>query len=262
MASMYYLILKDFMSVNISFIMKLGTGLSIMISKRNPSLFTTFALLSCGYVMSSYKEIRSNVLHTLNRARFTVSVESFLSTGVMDAFENSQFERGKFKGKHFQFALENHRPIVLGTSLFISNMHIQNPFTEGIHTWFCFTIVEIGRPRFKDAFQDPNSYLTLEPIFEQERYIVTYQSKSDDILKAAFHAHVLLHIICSSNQNSPKSRIRDHDLSVVSPKFGDLKSHIAESYKMVLALYGPFKNKAKEQGWVMSKSLLNPGRAR
>lgn len=37
---------------------KLGTGLSILISKRNPSLVTTFTLLSCGYVLSSYKEVR------------------------------------------------------------------------------------------------------------------------------------------------------------------------------------------------------------
>uniref|UniRef100_A0A6N2K7D4 Protein root UVB sensitive 6 n=1 Tax=Salix viminalis TaxID=40686 RepID=A0A6N2K7D4_SALVM len=34
----------------------MGTGLSIMISKRNPSLVTTFAFLSCGYVFSSYQE--------------------------------------------------------------------------------------------------------------------------------------------------------------------------------------------------------------
>ncbi|KAI3780476.1 hypothetical protein L2E82_10457 [Cichorium intybus] len=35
---------------------KLGTGLSIIIAKRNPSVFTTFALLSCGYLYSSYRE--------------------------------------------------------------------------------------------------------------------------------------------------------------------------------------------------------------
>ncbi|KAL6552286.1 Protein root UVB sensitive 6 [Orobanche hederae] len=217
----------------------LGTGLSIMISKKNPSLFATFALLSCGYVMSSYKEVRSVVLRTLNRARFTVAVESFLSTGQVPSLQE-----GNLKEHIFCLPWKNHRPIVLG-------------------------------PRFKDAFQDPNSYLTLEPIFEKERYVVTYnpskgriyalfrdQAKSDDILKATFHAHVLLHIICSSNQNSPNSRKQEHDLSAVLPTLGDLQSHIAESYKMVSALYGPFKNKAKEQGWVMSESLLNPGRAR
>ncbi|KAI3445542.1 hypothetical protein Pfo_002207 [Paulownia fortunei] len=217
----------------------LGTGLSIMIAKRNPSLFTTFALLSCGYVMSSYQEVKSVVLHTLNRARFTVAVESFLKTGQVPCLQE-----GNSMENIFSPPWRKHRPIVLG-------------------------------PRFKDAFQDPNSYLALEPIFEKERYIVTYnplkgniyalfkdQAKSDDILKAAFHAHVLLHIICSSNENRPSSRKREHDLSAVLPTLGDFQSHIAESYKMVSALYGPFKNKAKEQGWVMSESLLNPGRAR
>lgn len=92
-------------------LLKLGTGLSILIAKRNPSLVTTFALLSCGYLMSSYQEVslslslslingsiqleffnrlwcincifqvKSVVLHTLNRARFIVAVESFLKTG-------------------------------------------------------------------------------------------------------------------------------------------------------------------------------------
>ncbi|KAL7243093.1 hypothetical protein ACSBR1_015495 [Camellia fascicularis] len=101
-------------------------------------------------------------------------------------------------------------------------------------------------PRFKDAFQDPNSYLAIEPIFEKERYIVTNnpskgniyallkdQAKSDDILKAAFHAHVFMR------------SITDH--SVFMRSITDLQSHITESCKMVSALYGPFKSKATEQ---------------
>jgi hypothetical protein len=40
--------------------MKLGTGLSIFITKRNPSLVTSFALLSCGYLLSSYHEVHFN----------------------------------------------------------------------------------------------------------------------------------------------------------------------------------------------------------
>ncbi|KAK1372340.1 hypothetical protein POM88_028533 [Heracleum sosnowskyi] len=62
----------------------LGTGMSIMIAKRNPSLVTTFALLSCGYVFSSYQEVKAVVLHTLNRARFIVAVDSFLKTVQVD----------------------------------------------------------------------------------------------------------------------------------------------------------------------------------
>ncbi|KAL3538460.1 hypothetical protein ACH5RR_001826 [Cinchona calisaya] len=217
----------------------LGTGLSIVIAKRNPSLVTTFALFSCGYLMSSYQEVKSVVLHTLNCARFTVAVESFLKTGRVPTLQE-----GNGMENIFSFPWSKHRPIVLG-------------------------------PRFKDAFQEPNSYLAVEPIFEKERYLVTYnpskgniyallkdQAKSDDILKAAFHAHVLLHLIRSYDENqSSSSKNRGNDLSVILPS-ASLQSHVTESYKMVLALYGPFKCKAKEQGWVMSESLLNPGRAR
>lgn len=215
----------------------LGTGLSIMIAKRNPSLVTTFGLFSCAYLMSSYQEVKSVVLHTLNRARFTVAVESFLRTGRVPTLQE-----GNGMENIFSFPWSRNRPIILGS-------------------------------RFRDAFQDPNSYLAMEPIFERERYVVTYnpskgsiyallkdQAKSDDILKAAFHAHVLLHIIRSYNENQSSSSKTEGRVSV--PSSASLQGHVAESYKMVLALYGPFKSKAKEQGWVMSESLLNPGRAR
>ncbi|XP_073022472.1 protein root UVB sensitive 6-like [Primulina eburnea] len=217
----------------------LGTGLSIMIAKRNPSLIATFGLLSCGYVMSSYQEVKSIVLHTLNRARFTVAVETFLKTGRVPTLEE-----GNSMENIFSFPWKRHRPIVLGQ-------------------------------RFKEAFQDPNAYIAVKPIFEKEQYIVTYNvskgniyalfkngAKSDDILKAAFHAHVLLHVIRSNNQNQVSHTNREHDLSAALPILADPQSHVIESYKMVSALYEPFKNKAKDQGWVMSESLLNPGRAR
>lgn len=58
---------------------------------------------------------------------------------------------------------------------------------------------------------------------------------------------MLLDIIQSFNQSQRSSSKNEHELSAVSPSLGDLQSHVAESYKMVSALYGPFKNKAKEQ---------------
>ncbi|PPD92906.1 hypothetical protein GOBAR_DD10151 [Gossypium barbadense] len=145
--------------------------------------------------------------------------------------------------------------------------------------------------RFRDAFQDPGAFLAIEPLFEKERYIVTYnpskgkvyallkdQAKSDDILKAAFHAHVLLHFIHSAD-NSLSSRSQHEHLM---PAATDFELHIAESCKMVSTSYRHFKNNAAEQavkelnpkwsepdacltplkGWRMSDSLLNPGRAR
>ncbi|KAK1370557.1 protein root UVB sensitive 6 [Heracleum sosnowskyi] len=217
----------------------LGTGFSIMVAKRNPSLVTTFALLSCGYVFSSYQEVKSVVLHTLNRARFTVAVDSFLKTGRVPTLQE-----GNAMETVFNLPWSNHNPIVLGS-------------------------------RFKEAFQDADSYLAIEPVFERERYLITYnpskgniyalfkdQAKADDILKATFHANVLLHIIRSSNGNRSSRKENEIDSSVLLPSSTNLEAHIADSYKMVSALYAPFKSKAKEQGWVMSESHLNPGRAR
>ncbi|KAI8015372.1 Protein root UVB sensitive 6 [Camellia lanceoleosa] len=125
--------------------LKLGTGLSIMMAKRNPSLITTFAFLSCGYVCSSYQEVKSVVLRTLNRARLNVAIDSFLKTGRV-----STLHEGNRMEKTFSFPWSKERPVVLG-------------------------------PRFKDAFQDPNSNLAIEPIFEKERYIVTYNPSKGNI---------------------------------------------------------------------------------
>lgn len=218
----------------------LGTGLSIMISKKNPSLVSTFAFLSCGYILSSYREVKSVVLHTLNRARFTVAVDSFLKTGRVPSLYEANMQEKIFV---LPWLKDGH--VVLGS-------------------------------RFKDAFQDPSAYLAIKPFFEKERYMVTYnpskgkvyallkdQAKSDDILKAAFHAHVLLNLIHSSNSSRSLAwKQEDYNNSdCVSTTF-NLASNIAESCRTVSSSYGPFKSEAAEQGWRMSESLLNPGRAR
>ncbi|KAK4804223.1 hypothetical protein SAY86_004040 [Trapa natans] len=217
----------------------LGTGLSIMISRRNPSLVKTFALLSCGYILSSYQEVRSVVIHTMNRARFTVAVDSFLKTGQVPSLQE-----GNMKERIFTLPWLKEKPIVLG-------------------------------PRFRDAFQDAGSYLAIEPLFEKERYVVTYnpakgkiyallkdKAKPDDILKAAFHAHVLLHFVSSKDGQLPRLKYQGNSHRNLVPSTIDLEARVAQSCEMVTASYGAFKSKAAEQGWVMSDSLLNPGRAR
>ncbi|ONK73081.1 uncharacterized protein A4U43_C04F26960 [Asparagus officinalis] len=224
----------------------LGTGLSILMSKRNPSLVSSFAILSCGYVFSSYQEVKSVVLHTLNRARFTVAVESFLKTGNVPSLKEGNSKESIFSPPWSK------RPVILGS-------------------------------KFGDAFQEPASFLAIEPLFENERYIVTYnpskgnvyallknQAKSDDVLKAAFHAHVLLHFIRSTNANrslkkndSFESRnMFDSSLDQGMPSNADFLDHISKSCNVVSSSYEVFKKKAADEGWVMSESLLNPGRAR
>ncbi|KAF2320309.1 hypothetical protein GH714_027069 [Hevea brasiliensis] len=210
--------------------------------------------------------VKSVVLHTLNRARFSVAVDSFLKTGRVPSLQE-----GNTMENIFSFPWLKERPIVLG-------------------------------PKFKDAFQDPSAYLAIEPLFEKERYLVTYnpskdkvyallkdQAKSDDILKAAFHVrynclftttvpqaeHSVRYVLScftgslafafhklsnNSHSSSWKQQAYGHSNNILSAT--DLEAHIADSCKMVSNLYGPFKSKAAEQGWRMSDSLLNPGRAR
>ncbi|VAH82954.1 unnamed protein product [Triticum turgidum subsp. durum] len=107
----------------------LGTGLSIFITKRNPSLVTSFALLSCGYLLSSYHEVRSVVLNTLNRARFTVAVDSFIKTGYVPSLKEGNSQETIF-----------------------------------IHPWR-HEPVSIGS-RFGEAFQEPVSFVATRPLFE------------------------------------------------------------------------------------------------
>ncbi|WOK94548.1 protein root UVB sensitive 6-like isoform X1 [Canna indica] len=221
----------------------LGTGLCILISKRKPSLVASFTFLSCGYVFSAYQEVKSVVLNTLNRARFTVAVDSFLKTGHVPSLKE-----GNSKENIFRPPWSKHTSVVLG-------------------------------PRFFEAFQEPSSFLATQPLFEKERYMVTYnpskdkiyallkdQAKSDDILKAAFHAHVLLYFIRLSNANRALRKLGSSNQSKYDepllPSSVDFLSQVAESCKIVSSSYGIFKGKAAEQGWIMSDSLLNPGRAR
>ncbi|GJM92346.1 hypothetical protein PR202_ga08812 [Eleusine coracana subsp. coracana] len=222
----------------------LGTGLSIFITKRNPSLVTSFAFLSCGYLLSSYREVRSVVLNTLNRARFTVAVDSFIKTGYVPSLKEGNSQETVFNPPW------RHEPVAIGS-------------------------------RFGEAFEEPASFVAIRPLFEDERYMVTYnptkdkvyallkdQAKSDDILKAAFHAHVLLHFINASHARMLKQKqkqansTRSDNYENLYSRNMDFLAHIAESCKIVSSSYGTFKKKAREQGWIMSESLLNPGKAR
>nr|CAB3465217.1 unnamed protein product [Digitaria exilis] len=202
----------------------LGTGLSILISKSNPSLVTSFAFLSCGYLLSSYHEVRSVVLNTLNRARFTVAVDSFIKTGYVPTLKDGNSQETVFNPPW------RHEPVAIGS-------------------------------RFGEAFQEPASFVAIKPLFEDERYIVTYnptkdkvyallkdQAKPDDILKAAFHAHVLLHFINASHANlNARRRMNSNRSYQHNPVNMDFLPHIEESCKIVMSSYGVFKKKAREQ---------------
>jgi len=80
-------------------------------------------------------------------------------------------------------------------------------------------------------------------------------------------AHVLLHFINASHARRLKQKQRQanpdrSDYGSLYSRNMDFLAHIAESCKIVSSSYGTFKKKSREQGWIMSESLLNPGKAR
>ncbi|MQM02044.1 hypothetical protein Taro_034803 [Colocasia esculenta] len=195
------------------------------------SFFCTPIVWICLQLISRVLQVKSVVLHTLNRARFTVAVESFLKTGHVPSLVE-----GNSKENIFTFPWSKNTPVVLGS-------------------------------RFGDAFQDPASFIRIEPLFEKERYIITYnhskrkvyvlvkdQAKPDDILKAAFHAHLLLHFVRTTTANRlhmksinhGNTNINDSPLNHLMPT-ADLEAQIAESCKIVSASYENFKGKTLEQ---------------
>nr|ACN31455.1 unknown [Zea mays] len=107
--------------------------------------------------------------------------------------------------------------------------------------------------------------VTYNPTKDKVYALLKDQAKSDDIIKAAFHAHVLLHFINASHARRLKLKQKQANPDQSEHLYSrnvDFLAHIAESCKIVSSSYGTFKKKAREQGWIMSESLLNPGKAR
>lgn len=225
----------------------MGTGLSICLSRQNPSMLATFAVLSVGYIFCSYQEVKSVVLNSLNKSRFAVAVESFLTTGRVPSLKE-----GNLKETIFTFPWSQKRPVVLGA-------------------------------RLKEAFQDTSDFLSVQRLFEKEKYIVTFnplkgqayallreKASSDDVLRATFHAHLLLHVISTSKKvgvarkpvKSTKLDKLDSAARYSMLSTADIKAGIAETCKHASSLFEIFRIQAKEQGWTMAESLLNPGNAR
>lgn len=229
----------------------LGTGLGIFISKKNPSLMATFVVLSCGYLCCSYQEVKSVMLPTLNRARFGVAVQSFLDTGRVPSLVE-----GNRKESIFMPPWAGDKPSVLGA-------------------------------RVNEAFESPDKFLDLLPLFQKENYIVTYNStrrqayvvlkekaNSEDVLRATFHAQVVVNILLRPLFWNPDSSgiapttLHNKNTDCLAELKRSCKSDmgveaaIRESCKHVAELFEAFKHQARSQGWIMAESLLNPGVAR
>lgn len=223
----------------------LGTGLGITISRGNKHILPIFVLLSCGYVFSSYWEVKSVTLPTLNQARFAVAVQHFLKTGQVQSISEVNKEECIF--------------------MFPWAQHIQ---------------IELGAV-VADAFQDSREFLTTKAMFKEKKYLVTYNERkkrayvvlkeaatSEDVMEGAFQAHMLLHILHRSHSGS-KLNVNDNSHDPVLFMMDDglitreaVGTAILTICKESHAYYEAFKEKVAAQGWIISESLLNPGGAR
>ncbi|CAM6091010.1 unnamed protein product [Calypogeia fissa] len=221
-----------------------GTALGIFLSKRNPSMVLTFMTLSTGYVIGSYKEVKAVRLPTMNRARFGMAAEAFLDTGQVPSVEYAN-------------ANEN---------ILFAPFALEKP-------------VEVGA-RVLDAFTTPQEFQVTRALFERENYLLTYNTKrrrayvvlkasanSDDVLRAAFHAHVLLKVLKKVPLPNYEGRkvSSTKKVSKLSSEWsceGGVMKAVAKSYEHLDPLFKTFKQEAATQGWIMKDSLLNPGDSR
>ncbi|GLJ48897.1 hypothetical protein SUGI_1031380 [Cryptomeria japonica] len=224
----------------------LGTGLGILISGNSKQILPTFILLSCGYVFSSYQEVKAVILPTMNQERFGVSVQHFLNTGQVP----SVYEANS-KECIFTFPWPRQMDVELGA-------------------------------RVADAFQNSREFLSAKAMFKDKNYLITFNRRrkrayvvlkeaatSEDVMEGAFQAYMLLHILDRASQKSCKrstiENIFDNTLCAMDAELlaeGAIGSAIFSSCKNSSAHYKIFKEKAAIQGWIVRDSLLNPGGVR
>ncbi|KAH9318158.1 hypothetical protein KI387_019927, partial [Taxus chinensis] len=209
----------------------LGTGLGILISGKNKQTLPTFIILSCGYVFSSYHEVKAVILPTMNQARFGVAVWSFLNTGQVPSVSEANN-----KECIFTFPWARQMDVELGACV-------------------------------ADAFQNSREFLSAKAMFKDKNYIISYNRRrkrayvvlkeaatSEDVMEGAFQAYHLLHILDSAFRKSCKTNTIENNcndiLSATDAKLlaeGAIGSAKFSSCKNSWAHYKVFKEKAVSQ---------------
>eukprot|EP00878_Enallax_costatus_P016994 GHUV01017842.1.p1 GENE.GHUV01017842.1~~GHUV01017842.1.p1 ORF type:complete len:446 (+),score=164.94 GHUV01017842.1:1291-2628(+) len=150
----------------------LGTLAGILLSKWRLPMVPTFVCLSAGYLLASRKEVDSVELPYLNRARLAYTSTHFLDTGIVPTvYEANHNEPLLPWGRYHQGR------VVLGS-------------------------------RVEAACATPGDLHHAASLYKQEKYIICYRADKKkvhillrqgagpaDCLKAAFSAHVFLHML-------------------------------------------------------------------
>ncbi|KAF6257569.1 vitamin B6 photo-protection and homoeostasis-domain-containing protein [Scenedesmus sp. NREL 46B-D3] len=150
----------------------LGTLAGILLSKGKLPMVPTFAVLSCGYLLASRKEVDSVELPYLNRARLAYTATKFLGSGTVPGVKEANKNEPLLPwGRYHQGR------VVLGS-------------------------------RVEAACATPGDLHHAAGLYKHEKYILCFRSDTKkvhillrqgaqptDCLKAAFSAHVLLHML-------------------------------------------------------------------
>jgi hypothetical protein len=92
--------------------------------------------------------------------------------------------------------------------------------------------------------------VTYRPSRRRAYVVIKDNATSEDVLRAAFQANVMLHTL-RNTRGIPEAR-----------QVALVENALAESVYRTNSLYEDFKQQATAKGWLMGDSYLNPGDAR
>jgi hypothetical protein len=238
----------------------IGTLLGIGLSKAKLPLVPTFCFLSLGYLFASRKEVDSVELPYLNRARMAYSMSSYLTKGVVPGVREANNNEWLIPvGGYHQSR------IILGSSI-------------------------------SDSFLSSADLASVAPLFSHEKFILSYRhdtrqchvvlregAANEDILKAAFASHVLLHLadgvaggesaewilravssskeITGGSGSKGKGKKPDSSQSPLTSK-SQLVQLVLSTQAAVGAGYQDFVKLAGKQSWRINQTMLNPRETR
>ncbi|WIA11604.1 hypothetical protein OEZ85_011709 [Tetradesmus obliquus] len=158
----------------------LGTLAGILLSKGKLPMVPTFVVLSCGYLLASRKEVDSVELPYLNRARLAYTATKFLGSGVVPGVKEAN------KGEPLlPWGRYHQGRVVLGSRVEAA----------------CATPADLHHAA--GLYKHEKFVLCFRADTKKVHILLRQGAQPTDCLKAAFSAHVLLHMLDEEHTEAP-----------------------------------------------------------
>jgi hypothetical protein len=243
----------------------IGTVFGIVLANANMPVVPTFLALSAGYLVASRREVDSVELPYLNRARLSFAARKFLSTGSLPSLKE-----GNAKEPLLPWADPTQGRIVLGSTV-AEACKGPDDFATALK-----------------AFQGRQYALIYHPHNKTVYALLRQGIDGEGVLKAALDAHCILHMVdegrgrvtvekdslrynrngkntssvarlnrqaeaWGSNDTAMKSE--SHEDGFREDFYARVVDYVAQQGPKV---YDEFKKQAKEEGWKLRLTMLNP----